>query len=188
MTRIGRGLHLMFAMVVSGCASGADGAREGGAEPVPSEALPGAPWASAPLGSAAVPAVYVEQWTEAQNRRSCALLAPSSTGRSDATPRSAQFSGGWAVAYDLPDLRSAFGVAGTGASVSGHTYDAWPHHVAWADGSWAGYGAEGGTGPNQLAYLRVQGQSCLYNVWSRLGVEHLESLLESLRFVAAPDS
>ncbi len=55
-----------------------------------------------------------------------------------------------------------------------------------ADGSSAGYGPEGGTGPSDLAYLRIQGQECLYNVWSRLGRAHLEHLLESLRFVAVP--
>ena len=80
--------------------------------------------------------------------------------------------------------RCAFGVAGTGASAAGPSYDAWPHERTWADGSSAGYGPEGGTGPNQLAYLRVQGQECLYNVWSRLGTEHLEHLLGQLRFVS----
>lgn len=175
-------LHVLTVAALAGCAGGAE--RPTVRQPdAPAPALPSAPWASSSLPGADVPLVYLEQWRSAENRTSCALLAPASTGQPDATPRSAQFSGGWAVAYDLPDQRSAFGVAGTGVSVAGHTYDAWPHHVAWADGSWAGYGPEGGTGPSQLAYLRVQGQSCLYNVWSRLGVEHLESLLESLRFV-----
>ena len=54
---------------------------------------------------------------------------------------------------------------------------------ATADGSTAGYGPEGGTGPAQLAYLRIAGQGCLYNVWSRLGRAHLEQLLGALRFV-----
>jgi hypothetical protein len=90
------------------------------------------------------------------------------------------------VAYDQPRLRSAFGVAGTGSRATDPSYDAWPHRRAWADGSTAGYGPEGGTGPNQLAYLRIQGQDCLYNVWSRLGQAHLEQLLESLRFVDVP--
>ena len=43
---------------------------------------------------------------------------------------------------------------------------------------------EGGSGPNQLAYLTIPGQGCLYNVWSRLGVDHLEYLLGQLRFVS----
>jgi hypothetical protein len=104
-----------------------------------------------------------------------------------ATPRAATFSGGWAVAYDLPAIRSAFGVAGTGATIEGHIYDQWPNRIEWADGSFAEYGLEGGTGPNHLAYLRIAGQRCLYNVWSRLGQEHLEFLLEQLRFVV-PDA
>lgn len=101
----------------------------------------------------------------------------------ESTPRPAQFGGGWAVAYDLPGLRSAFGVAGTGASASGDTYHDWPHRQAWADGSSAGYGPEGGEGPKQLAYLKIEGQQCLYNVWSQLGTPHLEHLLRHLRFV-----
>ena len=30
---------------------------------------------------------------------------------------------------------------------------------------------------------RIAGQGCLYNVWSRLGVPHLEYLLGQLRYV-----
>lgn len=67
----------------------------------------------------------------------------------------------------------------------GDVYDAWPHRVECADGSRAGYGPDGGTGPNWLAYLRIPGQRCLYNVWSREGKEPLEALLRSLRFVDA---
>ena len=63
------------------------------------------------------------------------------------------------------------------------SYSDWPHLLRWLDGSTAGYGPEGGTGPNQLAYLRIPGQQCLYNVWSNLGPEHLVQLLERLRFV-----
>ena len=152
------------------------------ASPAP---LPAAPWSAAPLDADAVPDVFVNAWRNAENRVTCALLAPESTGRPEATARRAEFSGGWAVAYDLAELRSAFGVAGTGATVDGSTYDDWPHRIEWADGSSAGYGPEGGAGPNQLAYLAVQGQGCLYNVWSRLGRAHLEALLASLRFVEA---
>lgn len=147
---------------------------------------PPAPWSGARLSARDVPAVYRSEWTKAENRSHCALIAPATLGEgSSATPRAATFSGGWAVAYDTPALRSAFGVAGTGASVSDATYRSWPHHVTWSDGSSAGYGPEGGTGPNQLAYVQIAGQSCLYNVWSRLGIAHLETLLAQLRFVDA---
>jgi len=143
-----------------------------------------APWSAARLSSADIPAVYRNEWQRAENRRSCALLAPASLGKgADATPRAATFSGGWAVAYDRGSLRSAFGIAGSGGTPDSTTFDDWPHKIRWADGSSAGYGPEGGTGPNDLAYLRVAGQHCLYNVWSRLGIAHLEYLLSQLRFV-----
>ena len=136
-----------------------------------------------------MPAVYETAWRAAENRRSCALLAPRTLGTANvalggATARVATFAGGWGIAYDLPGTRSAFGVAGTGA-LAGEpgTYDQWPHRRRWVDGSQAAYGPEGGTGPNQLAYVSIPGQRCLYNVWSRLGQAHLESLLEQLRFV-----
>ena len=144
---------------------------------------PPAPWAGGALAASAVPAVYLTEWSAADNRQSCALIAPVAIDRGDATPRAATFSGGWAVAYDVPGQRSAFGVAGTGTTVGPDTYDAWPHRIDWSDGSSAGYGPEGGTGPNQLAYLEIAGQTCLYNVWSNLGVDHLEWLIGKLRFV-----
>lgn len=131
-----------------------------------------------------MPAVYATQWAQAENRATCALIAPRSVGEgAPATPRAANFSGGWAVAYDLPTLRSAFGVAGAGVKADEPSYDKWPYAYDWADGSKVEYGPEGGTGPNQLAYVRIQGQDCLYNVWSRLGREHLELLIHELRLV-----
>ena len=149
-----------------------------------------APWSDATLAPSTVPAVYVNAWRAAANRQHCALLAPahlSSDVAGEARPRSATFSGGWGVAYDLPSERSVFGVAGTGASAwSGDVYDQWPERRVFADGSRVGYGPEGGTGPNWLAYVRIPGQDCLYNVWSRRGQAHLEQLLGELRFVAVP--
>jgi hypothetical protein len=146
------------------------------------------PWSEKALAENAVPALYAQEWQKAENRGTCALLAFRDVGEGKgATPRAAQFSGGWAVAYDTAETRSAFGIAGTGTNSSDPSYASWPHLIAWADGSTVGYGPEGGTGPNQLAYLRVSGQGCLYNVWSRLGREHLEHLLGQLRFVATND-
>jgi hypothetical protein len=150
----------------------------------PVSTAPPAPWRREPLSAEQVPAIFLQQWLGAENRASCALIAPASLDAgTGATPRAATFSGGWGVAYDRQGLRSAFGVAGAGVSASGPSYSDWPHSRQWPDGSSVGYGPEGGTGPNQLAYLRIQGQDCLYNIWSRLGVEHLEYLLEQLRFV-----
>jgi hypothetical protein len=144
-----------------------------------------APWRELPLARSAVPAVYFEEWEKAENRETCAVVAPRSVGDpgAGATPRAAHFSGGWAVAYDLPDLRSAFGVAGAGVRAGDPSYNAWPYVYEWGDGSKVEYGPEGGQGPKQLAYVKIQGQDCLYNVWSALGREHLELLLRELRFV-----
>ncbi|HYC88638.1 MAG TPA: hypothetical protein VEO54_05465 [Thermoanaerobaculia bacterium] len=147
---------------------------------------PAPPWRQEPIPGGAAPAVYTQEWLQAENRATCALIAPRSLGPegAGATPRAATFSGGWAVAYDLPNLRSAFGVAGTGAKADAPgSYDQWPHAIQWDDGSKAEYGPEGGQGPKQLAYVRIQGQECLYNVWSAIGREHLELLLRELRFV-----
>ena len=145
---------------------------------------PEPPWLGARLPVTAVPEAYLTAWSRAENRATCALVAfASSSAMEGATPRTATFSGGWGVAYDQPQLRGAFGVAGTGSSAAEPAYDAWPYRLDWSDGSSAGYGPEGGTGPTQLAYLTIQGQDCLYNVWSRLGRAHLEQLLGILRLV-----
>jgi hypothetical protein len=190
-----RPLLPLLALLLAGCAA-ASPPPEGQAspgEPVP----PGAqepslladvpPWAAAPLAADVVPEIHLREWRRAENRATCAPLAPLGVpGQAEATPRAATFSGGWGVAYDLPELRSAFGVAGTGSQAADPAYDDWPHQREWADGSTAGYGPEGGTGPNQLAYLRIPGEGCLYNVWSRLGIQHLETVLEGLRRIALP--
>lgn len=155
--------------------------------PQPWRAVEPAPWSKKSLPAKAVPRVYLKQWQKAENRKSCALLAPERLGDGEgAKPRAANFIGGWAVAYDFPDLRSAFGIAGTGIDASAAAYSDWPFVREWSDGGTAHYGLEGGQGPDHLAYLRVPGQACLYNVWTALGQWHLEYLLEQLRFVDAP--
>lgn len=185
---IRRPVRLLTALWLAAVACAQPGAQRGGVFPSDRalQAAPPAPWLGAPLPASSVAPVYLEQWDRAANRGSCALVVfaePGTVGQG-ATPRAATFSGGWAVAYDLPNLRSAFGVAGAGVSAGEPAYDEWPYRMRWADGSTAGYGPEGGTGPNLLAYLRITGQDCLYNVWSRLGRAHLEHLLASLRFVS----
>jgi hypothetical protein len=143
-----------------------------------------APWRNEPIASTEVSPLYLEQWRKAENREICAPIAPRAlSGFDHATPRAATFAGGWAVAYDLPDLRSAFGVAGAGVRASDPSYSDWPYVWNFENGGKVEYGPEGGRGPNQLAYVRIQGQECLYNVWSRLGRAHLESLLRELRMI-----
>jgi|GEM_PF-2005606 len=145
-----------------------------------------APWQGAAVSAQSVPAVYLVEWKKAKNRDRCAPLAlVGAEKEAGIKVRRASFSDGWAVAYDAPDQRSAFGIAGTGLDIDGKGYT-FPNNLSWADGSKVSYGLEGGTGPGYLGYLEVAGQRCLYNVWSARGQKHLESLLQSLRKVQTP--
>jgi hypothetical protein len=167
----------LIAVVISACATSQP------SDPPATNQPRLAPWSAARLSHNTVSAVYHTEWSKAANRGTCALVAFANTGAgSGATARAATFSGGWAVAYDQAELRSAFGIAGSGSNASDQTYE-WPQRIEWSDGSHATYGPEGGTGPNELAYLRISGQGCLYNVWSRLGRAHLEQLLNNIRYV-----
>jgi len=165
----------------------------------PTSGLEAPPWArEARLGGSEVPEALIASWRAADNREGCAPLSfDRSAIPADATARPATFSGGWGIAFDRtsgPGLapsgepcancgRSAFGIAGTGTGPSAGTYP-WPNRREWSDGSSAGWGREGGSGENFLAYVEVAGESCLYNVWSRRSESHLEELIESLRRVA----
>lgn len=171
-----------------------------------------APTASAPSPGAeperprlVASALILEQWGKAENRANCAPLAFAGTAGARGSPRPAEFAGGWAVAFDLPNLRSAYGLAGAGIvpddamepdSQRARLQQQWPYFRDIAQlpqPAFAGYGVEGATaypagngsgrGLNSLAYLRAGGQACTYNVWSRLGRAHLEALLGQLRMV-----
>jgi hypothetical protein len=156
-------------------------------------------------------AIALAEWRKADNRAECAPLALVSDVGGNGTPRRANFSGGWAVAFDRPNLRSAYGFAGPGLLPDdGEAHEArvaalevqWPYmrHFRQGenlpDGSAAGYGLEGaeaysaanpdGRGQDSLAYLRIPGQACQYNIWSKLGRAHLEALLSNLRVVKVP--
>lgn len=152
-------------------------------------------------------ALVLTEWRKAENRRVCAPLAFAADGHARGRARRANFSGGWAIAFDLPGRRSAYGLAGTGVlpgdeAPIGDQHEIlarqWPYVRALPGlrpQSFAGYGIEGakplttrdpqGLDENLLAYVRVPGQRCLYNVWSRLGRRHLELLLDSLQLVPA---
>lgn len=145
------------------------------------------------------------EWRGADNRESCAPLALASDGGKGGSVRAADFAGGWAIAFDLPGTRSAYGVAGVGllnidndsiAQKRQELQKQWPYFREIAGlpaPAFAGYGLQGakpypaanpdGTGLDSLAYLRVGGQKCMYNVWSKLGRAHLEHLLDNLRVV-----
>jgi hypothetical protein len=161
-----------------------------------------APWSALPLPQSAVPQHLIEDWARAENQTWCSVLYPADKAVSTyGVSRSADYSGGWAVAWDLPDGpgrdavdgycancgRSAYGVAGAGSTGTVNNLNIWPDQLVWNDGSRAGYGMEGleapGSGAPLLSYLVVEGQGCLYNVWSFLGEDHLLTVLDSLRFV-----
>lgn len=179
-------------------------------ETAPSAAPSASPASSpAPAPSSAprlvAEALVLGEWERAENRAACAPLAFASTAQARGAPRAAAFGGGWGVAFDLPNLRSAYGIAGPGLVAADRASpgeqrkrlgEQWPYFReldALPQPAFAGYGIEGaeayssdnpaGRGLNSLAYVRVGGQQCTYNVWSRLGRAHLEHLLDSLRTV-----
>jgi hypothetical protein len=183
-------------------------AATGGPSPAPSgrvapppEAAPDDPPAPAPEPLAA--ALVRAEWAKSNDREDCGPLAFTTDGGVPATARRAEFSGGWGVAFDTRQVRSAYGVAGPGVIPGDEAPPAaqaerlgrqWPHFTTLARlpaPAFAGYGIEGaqefpadnpdGRGLNAVAYVRVGGERCTYNVWSRLGRAHLEALLDSLR-------
>lgn len=206
---------LLFAAALAGCdltprsavESDAGIAGEKSAVPLAPPSRSTRATASPPGRSLIAERLVLAEWSRAENRAVCAPVSFGSDGGEGGTPRRANFGGGWAVAFDLPDRRSAYGIAGTGilpqdsASVSAQRealLGQWPSFrdlPALPQPAFAGYGIEGaqpwpednpqGFGANGLAYVRIAGSSCLYNVWSRLGRAHLETLLDSLRVVAA---
>jgi hypothetical protein len=165
--------------------------------PVPVEPPP---WAGAPLAQTDVPEVLGVQWEASEVKGFCSALYPA-TPLDDAAIRSANFGGGWAVAWDLADGpgrlpsgeycedcgRGAFGVAGASGPAKGDETAVWAQQLEWSDGSKAGYGFEGlgdgSQGEPRLMYLLVKDEGCLYNVWSFLGEDHLLGLVDGLRFV-----
>lgn len=149
--------------------------------------------------------VVLAEWRKAENRSACAPLAFTTIRSGGGRARRAYFGGGWGAAFDRPGSRSAFGVAGAGllptddAPIAHHREvlaRQWPYLrelPGLGREAFAGYGIEGakpftvdnpqGRGESLLAYVRVPGQRCQYNVWSKLGRAHLELLLDSLRVV-----
>lgn len=152
-----------------------------------------------PLGSRSVPRILLDEWRKADNRARCAPIWLDDLGTlAGARLRRATFAGGWAVAFDKPGLpgrgpdgkscascgRGVAGIAGVGLDGSDADIQRWNLRRDNAAGIRAGYGLEGySLGPDWLAYVLVPGQGCLYNVWSFVGKEHLEQLLDHLRLV-----
>lgn len=184
-----------------GTATGTLGPVESGAASPPPDHVGDPPPPVADVDPAAR-RIALAEWRKSENPKTCGPLALSSDAGAGGKARRANFSGGWGVAFDQPGLRSAYGFAGTGflpedaQSVSkqrARLAAQWHYFRELAQlpkPSFAGYGVEGaqeypkanpdGNRLNSIAYVRVAGQACDYNVWSRLGRAHLEHLLESL--------
>lgn len=147
------------------------------------------PWQRGPAvpASAGDAAIVARAWSRAENRATCAPLTFNTvrfTPGPAPRPRIAYFGGGWGVAWDQPGKRSAFGIAGAGVIATDASITQWPTVIRWSDGSAAGYGLEGGRGPGHLAYLRLKGERCVYNVWSDYGDGHLRRLIGQIRRVS----
>lgn len=153
--------------------------------------------------------IAVQEWRAATDRAGCAPLGLTSDLDAGGVPRPADFSSGWGVGFDLPDMRSAYGFAGPGRLNSDNAsvdekrkglQNQWPYFRELSGPpapAFAGYGIEGaeaypsdhadGVGSNSLAYVHIGGQTCNYNVWSKLGRKHLEGLLDNLRVIDPAD-
>jgi hypothetical protein len=168
------------------------------APPVDPASLPPSPWSDAPLASDAVPAPILRAWADAQNRGQCAPMAPVALGAgAGARARVSDFEGGWAVEFDrqgLPGLsadgepcarcgRAVFGIAGTNLTPDDLAGE---HDLApsFADGSQLVVEPPAEGEQVAAASITVRGQSCVYQVWSFLGEEHVRELVSSLRLVA----
>jgi len=159
------------------------------------------PWQGPDISSGSARDVVLTQWSKSGNRAGSRAILPADVALAVSTPRPAEFSGGWAVAWDDPAGpgqsangarcatcgRGASGMAGTGAEV---TADAvakrWPTVIRWNDGSVLGYDweAHDPSSGKMLAEIAVAGQRFAYNLWSHLGEDHLRYLISQLRFVA----
>jgi hypothetical protein len=165
-----------------------------------------APWSADPVSSDDAPSELLAAWRGADNREQCAPLAPTSY-MEGARIRRANYAGGWAVEFDkqgMPGMtrngractdcgRAAYGIAGTAIDVD----DEDPMEAeerTLADGSRVRYevsvdeaDADDGSAVGTVATLKIRGQNCVYQVWSFSGDEHLEGLIEDLRFVEEDD-
>ncbi len=139
------------------------------------------PTAPTRLAAGSVPRVLLAEWRKSENRSGCAPVWIDDAAVGDAQIRARYFGGGWGVTVRNP---RRWGVAGAGVIAAPDDLAKWKFGRENAAGIRAGYGLEGfDMGPDWLAYVVVPGQSCLYNVWSSVGKEHLEHLVDHLRVV-----
>lgn len=150
----------------------------------PSTQLPES-WHLAPIVATATDSTYKTEWAKSDLKNKCPILALPIKADShivNHSVRRANFSGGWGVAYDLPNLRSAYGVALSGISAPVGNESIWDNYHLYPDGTELTYGREGGDPNGQwLAYLTLGSSHCAYNIWSKHGKSHLEQIISDLR-------
>jgi serine/threonine protein kinase len=150
------------------------------------------------------PDVLMAAWTDAGAKTDCPPALPTDLGDDGegAKIRRADFGPDqWAVAWDkagLPGVRGsgeyckdcgrgAFGIAGVELGTE-QEFQRWKIKRTLANGWRAGYEGGGATtfdGADEWhGNVRVPGKNCEYTVWSYLGREHFEAMLESLTLVA----
>ena len=139
-----------------------------------------APWTTEVMDARDAPETLLAAWSGAPNRDWCAPMAPRSARGAQATQTT--FDGGWAVEFGGQNGES-FGVAGTAMMVDDEAPASEVERRAYVDGSEAQIESSEDA---HVASLAIQGQGCVYQVWSFAGREHLQSLLDDLRFVQAP--
>lgn len=156
------------------------------------------PWSAGKIVSGPAYRVGLDEWAVAENKDQARLVLPAEVALSvSSTPRRANFSGGWAVAWDEtggPGVeptgafcetcgRGVAGIAGTASEATRDFAPVFSNVVRWSDGSVVGYTGPRADNRQFLANLYINGQSRLYQVWSYLSQRHLEYLLSQLRFV-----
>ena len=165
--------------------------------------LPAAPWSGPPMSANEAPRQIWSAWENAANRDVCAPLATRTPGRAaGARARTSELSGGWLVEFDRPGLpgidrqghecdtcgRSVFGIAGTSvAPDSLLDADSDVLTPSYSDGSHAETEVTDADGERVASVtFTVNGQGCVYEVWSLLGPDHLAEIVAGLRFVEQP--
>lgn len=140
--------------------------------------LASSPLQRSALTYAQIPATYQQVWQRSPTRNICPILALPKQMDShipNITTRPANFSGGWGVAYDLPNYRSYYGVANAGTTTR-TSIKGWQDRHTYADGTFVTYGHAGhDPNANMLAYL-VLPNGCFYNLWSGNEVHLIEML------------
>lgn len=157
------------------------------AAPIGNTVPPKAPWNNPAIHNSETDATYRQEWAKSESKSLCPILALPKQAAAHLTHHSvrrANFSSGWGVAYDLPNVRSAYGVANASTADPKDAFNNWPYNIVYKDGSLVGYGHEGGDpSAKWLAYIFIPQNSCFYNVWSAQSKTHLEQIISELRIV-----